>query len=76
MPTLHITRNAAFSVAAVLAVALSPTSSRGQANVNVTTWHNDNVRTGQNINETTLAARRNSPFFLWILYGQAGRPRT
>ena len=30
--------------------------SRGQSDgqVNVTTWHNDNGRTGQNTNETTL----------------------
>jgi hypothetical protein len=55
MPTMHITRKAAFSVAAVLAIALSPVSSRGQANVNVVTWHNDNGRTGQNIGEQQLS---------------------
>jgi hypothetical protein len=51
MPTFGITRRAAFSVAAILTIALSPLSSAGQANVNVTTWHNDPGRTGQNTNE-------------------------
>src|SRR5579872_5975973 len=36
-----------------LAVPLIPSSSLGQT-VNVTTWHNDNWRTGQNTSETTL----------------------
>jgi hypothetical protein len=36
----------------VLAIAVVPNASRAQ--VNVTTWHNDNARTGQNLNETTL----------------------
>ena len=36
----------------VLAVALVSNASRAQ--VNVTTWHNDNARTGQNLSETIL----------------------
>jgi hypothetical protein len=52
MLTLRISPNAAFSVAAVLAMALNPGSSGGQ--VSVTTWHNDNWRTGQNTSETHL----------------------
>jgi hypothetical protein len=52
MSTLRITCPAAFSIAVVLAIALNPVSSLGQ--VNVTTWHNDPGRTGQNISEMTL----------------------
>ena len=52
MLALRISPNAALSVAAVLALLLNPVSSGGQ--VNVTTWHNDNWRTGQNTHETTL----------------------
>jgi len=37
----------------LLATAFAPGSICGQ-NVNVTTWHNDNARTGQNVQETTL----------------------
>jgi hypothetical protein len=37
---------------AVLAFMVSPAPS--QTGVNVTTWHNDNYRTGQNTSETTL----------------------
>jgi hypothetical protein len=37
----------------LLAMTLIPPPSLGQT-VNVTTWHNDNWRTGQNTNETTL----------------------
>ena len=36
----------------VLAIAVGPAVS--QTGVNVTTWHNDNYRTGQNTSETTL----------------------
>jgi hypothetical protein len=35
-------------------VAIVPTQLRGQ--VNVTTWHNDNWRTGQNTSETILTS--------------------
>jgi tripartite motif-containing protein 71 len=52
MTSLHISRSNTFSVAAVLAVALSSVSLCGQTGVNVTTWHNDPERTGQNTGET------------------------
>jgi hypothetical protein len=54
MPTLHVSRNNAFSLAVVLAVVLTSASLCGQTGINVTTWHNDNWRTGQNTSETIL----------------------
>lgn len=42
-----------FFVAVSTAILVLASSLRGQT-VNVTTWHNDNLRTGQNLNETTL----------------------
>jgi hypothetical protein len=41
-------------VAIVAIVGCAGAFSRAQVKVNVTTWHNDNLRTGQNTNETTL----------------------
>ncbi len=52
MRTLRVSGSTVFSLAAILAIALSPTSSVGQ--VSVTTWHNDNWRTGQNTSENAL----------------------
>ena len=45
-----------FSVAVVLQTTLTISILVGSANAqqNVTTWHNDNLRTGENTNETTL----------------------
>jgi hypothetical protein len=45
-----------FSVAVVLQtiLAINLLLAPGSAQQNVTTWHNDNLRTGQNTNETTL----------------------
>lgn len=62
MRTLVI-RNAAFCVTGVLAIALNPASSGGQ--VNVTTWHNDNWRTGQNTGEKTLTTKQRQQDKLW-----------
>jgi hypothetical protein len=47
----HLIRVAAFAM--VLSCAVCPDSL--QAQVNVTTYHNDNARTGQNTRETTLS---------------------
>ena len=42
------------NLALCLTVLLSSVPSPAQTPVNVTTWHNDIGRTGQNTNETTL----------------------
>src|SRR5580698_6076520 len=45
--------------ALIVALAFSPAIS--QAQVNVTTWHNDNWRTGQNVDETSLTPTTVAP---------------
>jgi hypothetical protein len=42
------------SVAAMTLTAVSAAQVQCSSGVCVTTWHNDNLRTGQNTNETTL----------------------
>jgi hypothetical protein len=52
MKTFRGNRSRLALLAAVLATVLSASPLLGQ--VNVTTWHNDNWRTGQNTSETVL----------------------
>jgi hypothetical protein len=59
---MHVTRisNWAYWGLAVLAVVLTSSSCFAQANVSVTTWHNDNGRTGANNNGIVWAIRTES----------------
>jgi hypothetical protein len=52
----------------MMLVALSAVGAAGQASTSVVTWHNDNARTGQDLNESTLTQQNvNSSSFGKIL---------
>ena len=44
-----------------------------EAQVNVVTWHNDNARTGQNLEERILDARKRELVYFWKAVHDSGR---
>lgn len=61
MPKISTSSRRIFAMIGALVAFLAPESPHGQ--VNVTTWHNDNGRTGQNTSEVHLTTAINKNNF-------------